>query len=86
MVAEPDTESTQGGMDDATLKKIARATSGGEFLRLHEIRGLRDEIQTAAERITRPISDEIYDAPLVVILFLALICTEWWFRKRRMLA
>ena len=72
-------------MDASTLGQIAEA-SRGAFLRLDELDQLGDHIQAAGREITTELQDPVYDAPLIVILFMALVCTEWWFRKRGMLA
>ena len=81
----PETEFRDPTMDAATLRAIASATRG-TFLRLHEIDQLDGLIEAAGREITTEVQDPVYDAPIVVILFLGLVCTEWWFRKRAMLA
>lgn len=81
----PDTEFQHPTMDARTLREVADATRGA-FLRLHEAERLADHIQAAGQEITTEVQDPIFDAPLVLILFLGLVCAEWWFRKRGMLA
>ena len=81
----PQTEFQDPTMDAATLRAIAEATRG-TFLRLHEIDQLDGLVQAAGLEITREVPDAVYDAPLAVILFMVLACTEWWLRKRAMLA
>ncbi|MBM4040169.1 MAG: hypothetical protein FJ290_16815 [Planctomycetes bacterium] len=81
----PDTEFQHPTMDARTLREIAEATRGA-FLRLDEAERLPGLIQSAGQEITTEIQDPVFDAPLVIILFLGLVCSEWWFRKRGMLA
>jgi len=81
----PDSEFQHPTMDAATLTEVAEATRGA-FLRLHALDRLPERIQAAGQEITTEVQDPVFDAPLVVVLFLGLICTEWWFRKRGMLA
>ncbi|MBM4034050.1 MAG: hypothetical protein FJ291_20040 [Planctomycetes bacterium] len=81
----PETEFQHLTMDARTLREVAEATRGG-FLRLHEADKLPSLLQTAGQEITTEVQDPIFDAPLVVILFMGLVCAEWWFRKRGMLA
>jgi len=81
----PENEFRNRTMDAATLRDIAEVTRGS-FVRLHEIHELDDRVQAAGQEITSEIQDPVFDAPLVVIVFLGLICSEWWFRKRGMLA
>ncbi|MFP4057240.1 MAG: hypothetical protein ACLF0G_10260 [Candidatus Brocadiia bacterium] len=80
-----ETEFEDPTMDAASLREVAEATRG-DFFRLHEIGELNDRVEAASQRITSEVQDEVFDAPLVVALFLGAICTEWWFRKRGMLA
>jgi len=84
-VALPQSEFRHTTMDAAALEDIAAATQG-QFLRLHEIDQLADRIEAAGQEITTEIQDPVFDAPLVVLLFLAIACTEWWLRKRGMLS
>jgi uncharacterized membrane protein len=81
----PDTEFQHPTMDSRTLREIAEVTRG-LFVPLHAIDRLPERIQAAAQEITTEVQEPIFDAPLVVILFVGLACSEWWFRKRGMLA
>jgi len=84
-VSLPETEFQHPTMDAQTLTEVAEATRG-TFLRLHVIDRLPERIQAAGHEVTREVQDPVFDAPAVVIVFLGLICSEWWFRKRGMLA
>jgi len=81
----PESEFENPTMDAQTLERIASATRGS-FIRLHAIDRLLDRVEAAGEEITTEIQEPIFDSPLTVILFMGLICAEWWFRKRRMLS
>jgi len=81
----PDSEFQHPTLDAPTLRQVAEATRG-EFLRLDAIERLADRIEAAGQEITTEVQDPVFDAPLVVIVFLGFICSEWWFRKRGMLA
>jgi uncharacterized membrane protein len=84
-VTLPQSEFQHTTMDVATLEGIAAATQA-QFLRLHEINQLADRIEAAGQEVTTEIQDPVFDAPLIVLLFLSIVCTEWWLRKRGMLA
>jgi len=81
----PDTEFQNPTMDARTLRDIAQATRG-EFLRLAEVNRLPPLIRSVGQEITTEVQDSLLDAPLILVLFLGLVCSEWWFRKRGMLA
>jgi len=81
----PDTEFQHPTMDSRTLREVAEATRGA-FLRLDEVERLPGHIQSVAQEITTEVQDPVFDAPLIVVIFLGLVCSEWWFRKRGMLA
>lgn len=81
----PETEFRNPTMDAQTLEAVAHATRG-TFLGLHEVERLGELVQAAGREITTEVQDPVYDAPIVVILFMGLVCSEWWFRKRAMLA
>ncbi len=72
-------------MDARTLRDIASATRG-EFLRLDQLDTLPARIQAAGQELTTEVQDPLVDAPLLLVVFLGLVCSEWWFRKRGMLA
>lgn len=81
----PATELERRTMDGDTLRRIARHTRG-HFVRLHELEQLDGKIQAATKEIVTEVPDPLFDAPIVVVLFMGLVCGEWWFRKRGMLS
>lgn len=67
--------------DSTLLKNIADKTNGA-FLKLTEIKKLPEIIKPASDIIyTETREDDIWDTPLVFILFLLLISGEWIIRK-----
>jgi len=67
--------------DSALLKNIANKTNGA-FLELTEINKLPEIIKPASDVIyTETKEDDIWDTPLVFILFLLIISGEWIIRK-----
>jgi len=81
----PESEFQHPTMDARTLTEVAQVTRG-DFLRLHAADRLLERVHAAGQEITTQVQDPVFDAPIVVILFLGLACGEWWFRKRGMLA
>ncbi|HRT96608.1 MAG TPA: hypothetical protein P5532_19460, partial [Planctomycetota bacterium] len=81
----PETEFQHPTMDARTLRDIAAATRG-EFLRLDQLDTLAPRIQAAGQELTTEVQDPLVDAPVLLVIFLSLVCSEWWFRKRGMLA
>ena len=70
--------------DDDNLRRIASA-SGGEFLRLDELRSLPKRV-AAVQRTTRPIEYRLWDSPYLYFLVLGCLGVEWAMRKRAGLA
>jgi len=81
----PETEFQHPTMDARTLRELAAATRG-EFLRLDQLDTLAPRIQAAGQELTTEVQDPLVDAPALLVVFLGLVCSEWWFRKRGMLA
>ncbi|MFH1229863.1 MAG: hypothetical protein V1709_00010 [Planctomycetota bacterium] len=67
--------------DSALLKNIADKTNGA-FLKLTEINKLPEIVKPVSDIIyTETKEDDIWDTPLVFILFLLIISSEWILRK-----
>jgi len=84
-VRMPALEYDSPGMDAGTLRRIAGA-SGGRYFLLPEIDRISDELEKLREEYTSEEQHDIWDTPLLLIFFAALIVTEWAVRKRKMLA
>lgn len=84
-VRMPALEYDSPGMDASTLKRIASA-SGGKYFSLAEIGRISDELEKLREEYTTEEEHDIWDTPLLLIFFAALVITEWAVRKRKMLA
>jgi hypothetical protein len=67
--------------DDANLRRLAEA-SGGEFLRLDQIRTLPDKLSAARERRPQTIEYPLWDSPYLYLFVLGCLGGEWAMRKQ----
>jgi len=80
-VGPPRLEFVNPAMNRDLLQQIASA-SGGSF---HYVDGLADllvELKGRRRQVRQPVEDDLWDAPLVLVLVTLLLCTEWLVRKR----
>ena len=85
IVRMPALEYDNPGMNASTLRKMA-AASGGKYFPLPEIVGISEELEKLREEYTSEEEHDIWDTPLLLVIFAALVVTEWAVRKRKMLA
>ena len=74
-------ELDQAEMNEALLMAIA-SRSGGGYLPLKDIGKLPEKIQPGRRTELRRISEEVWSHPYFLVLFFALVSTEWILRKR----
>jgi uncharacterized membrane protein len=80
-VMVPRLELAQPQVDKASLNRLATETMGQEVELADAGQKLPNLIQSAAKVIPIESSQRLWDAPLVLILFVFLITTEWVMRK-----
>ncbi len=77
----PDREVDEPILDVAALKELARESGEGRFFTIDEVGELPRVIQTST-RVLRDIrEDDLWDSPLVYLVFALLITAEWILRK-----
>jgi hypothetical protein len=67
--------------DDDNLRRLAQA-SGGEFLRLDEIRTLPEKLSAARERRPQSTQYPLWDSPYLFLFVLGCLGGEWAMRKQ----
>jgi hypothetical protein len=67
--------------DDGNLRRLAQA-SGGEFIRLDQIRSLPDRLSAARERRPQLLEYPIWDSPYLFLFVLGCLGGEWAMRKQ----
>jgi hypothetical protein len=77
----PDREEDEPILDVATLKELAAESAGGKFFPVDEVGRLNEEIQKNDVMLRETKEDDLWDSPLVYLVFAALITTEWILRK-----
>lgn len=81
-VVSPPGELASLAMDAADLQQAAK-TSKGRFYRYHEAGSLRDDLPRGRQvRIDSLPSRPIWNSPLLALLFVVLIVSEWLLRKK----
>lgn len=77
----PRLELQEPRMDEAGLERLA-SSSGGKFMRLHELKDIPEKVEELTETILVGKSEtELWDRPWVFFLFFGLIVCEWIGRK-----
>ena len=84
MVQIPSLEHDHPEMNEALLRRIAKLSSGQFFL-IEDISDVVGKITQIRESIVTEIEDDLWDSPLLLLLFAFLVITEWILRKRRMM-
>ena len=84
-VRMPALEYDNPGMNADALRKIAGA-SGGKYFFLFDIARISGELEKIREEYTTEEQHDMWDSPLLLVIFGALVVTEWAVRKRKMLA
>ncbi|MBI3856526.1 MAG: VWA domain-containing protein [Planctomycetes bacterium] len=77
----PDREDDDPILDVGTLKELANESAGGKFFPVDEVGRLNEEIQKNDVMLRETKEDDLWDSPLVFLVFAALITTEWILRK-----
>ena len=84
MVHIPSLEHDHPEMNEALLRRIAKLSSGQFFL-IEDLSDVVGKITQIRESIVTEIEDDLWDSPLLLLLFAFLVITEWILRKRRMM-
>ncbi|HLY12428.1 MAG TPA: hypothetical protein VKW04_24205 [Planctomycetota bacterium] len=77
----PDREDDEPILDVATLKELASESAGGKFFPVDEVGRLNEEIQKNDVMLRETKEDDLWDSPLVYLVFSAIITAEWILRK-----
>jgi hypothetical protein len=82
LVTEPRLEQDDGGIREDLLRQVAKASSG-IYLPLHQADRLRDAvIERQKPAVMKREEVALWNAPMVMLMFVVLLGIEWWFRKR----
>jgi hypothetical protein len=84
-VAEPDDEFFNAERRDGLLEQLAAETGGRRYTPDRALDVARD-LRYSASGATEVRRLDLWDAPLVLVLLLLLLGTEWVYRRRRGLA
>jgi hypothetical protein len=77
----PDREDDEPILDVGTLKELAAESAGGKFFPVDEVGRLNEEIQKNDVMLRETKEDDLWDSPLVYLVFALIITTEWIVRK-----
>ncbi len=77
----PDREEEDPSLDEATLKELAAESNRGIYFTLDDVGRLPKEVQKSELQLTETKEDDLWDSPLVYLLFALLITVEWILRK-----
>jgi uncharacterized membrane protein len=81
-VAPSDAEYFDAGMRAPLLRRVAEET-GGRFYTADQVDGLAKDVQYAGGGVTVVDEKELWDMPVVLLLFVVLVGAEWTWRRRR---
>lgn len=84
MVEEPALETERPEANQALLQRLAQL-SDGEYIPLEDIERVPDKIAKFQENMVIEVEDDLWDSPLMLLLFSAILITEWILRKKRMM-
>jgi hypothetical protein len=77
----PDREDDDPILDVRTLKELAAGSAGGKFFPVDEVGRLNEEIQKNDVMLRETKEDDLWDSPLVFLVFSLIITAEWILRK-----
>jgi len=80
-VGPPRLEFANPSMNQGLLQHLA-TTTGGKFYQVDQLADLLADLQGERREVRQTVEDELWDAPLVLVLATLLLCTEWLVRKR----
>ncbi len=83
-VIEPQFELGDTAMNEALLTQMARITGGGYF-REEDLHRLPDTLTARTEKVRSPLEVDLWSSPLVFLILMAMVTTEWLLRKRSFL-
>lgn len=77
----PDREEDEPILDVATLAELAEESAGGKFFPIDQVGGLPEAVRNSDQQLREVKEDDLWDSPLVYLLFALLITAEWILRK-----
>jgi len=84
VVKAPSLEFDHPEMNVSLMRRLAEIF-GGEYFPLERIEELPGRLSQIRERIVTEVPDDLWDSPLLLLLFAALVILEWSLRKYRMM-
>ncbi len=77
----PDREEDNPIIDEPALQELANESSGGRFFPLDQVDQLTQVIQKSDSQLRESKEDDLWDSPLVFLVFALLLTAEWILRK-----
>jgi hypothetical protein len=77
----PDREDDDPVLDEKGLRELAKESYGGEYFAIDQVDRLTQVIQKSQNQLRETKEDDLWDAPIVFLLFAALLTAEWILRK-----
>jgi hypothetical protein len=77
----PDREDDEPILDVKTLRELAGESYGGKFFTVDQVHELNDAVKKSEQHLRETKEDDLWDSPLVYLVFALLITTEWILRK-----
>ncbi len=83
-VIEPQFELGDTAMNETLLTQMARIT-GGAYFREEDLHRLPDTLTARTEKVRSPLEVDLWSSPLVFLVLMGMVTTEWLLRKRSFL-
>ena len=77
----PDREDDDPILDEVALKEMANESYGGRHFPISDVDRLNSVIQKSENQLRETKEDDLWDSPLVYLVFALLITAEWILRK-----
>jgi hypothetical protein len=77
----PDREDDDPVLDEAPMKELAQESHNGKYFTIDQVGDLNKAIQKSDHHLRETKEDDLWDSPLVYLLFALFITTEWVLRK-----
>ncbi|MFA4987425.1 MAG: glutamine amidotransferase [Candidatus Brocadiia bacterium] len=84
LVGQPWLENGNLSLDEAALKSIARNT-GGQYYNIASAARLPNDIAAKTGKGVERVTLSMWNNPFIFFLLVALLCSEWWLRRRNQL-
>jgi len=78
--AAGDSEYFDAGMNAARLRRIADET-GGRFYKAADVAAMAEDVRYSGRGVTTTEERDLWHMPIVLVVILILMCTEWGYRR-----